>query len=143
MPPLDGFTVVEEVSFVFGFLVIGTVGVDDRGGPEHNFDVVRVEIVDESLGVWEEGLVPDEIIVASGPAGIYVEPSKGDLIFHVVLCHLHDGLLVLGVIVPDDMGVSPVGVGRLLVSGVGGYYDAEYDENEGICSIHVLFNLIR
>ncbi len=128
MPPLDGFAVVEEVAFVFGFLVIGTVVVDDRGGPEHDFDVVGVEIVDETLGVGEEGLIPDEIIVAGGPAGVYVESSEGNLVFHVGLCHFHDGLLVLGVIVPDDMAVGPVGIGRLLISTITGYDDAEYDE---------------
>ena len=87
-----------------------------------------VEIVDETLGVGEEGLVPDEIVVAGGPAGVYVKSSEGNLIFHVGLCHLYDGLLVLGVIVPDDMGVGPVGIGRLLVSAIAGYDDAEYDE---------------
>ncbi len=103
VPPFDGFTVVEQVSFVFGLLVVGTVVVDDRSGPEHDFDVVAVKIVDKALGIREERFVPDEIVVASGPSGINVKASKGDLVFHVVLCHLHDGLLILGVIIPDDM----------------------------------------
>lgn len=84
-------------------MVVWAVVVDDGCGPEHDFDIVRVEIVDEALRVREEGLVPDEIIVAGCPSRVDVEASEWNLVFHVVLCHLHDSLLVLGVIVPDHM----------------------------------------
>jgi hypothetical protein len=74
---------------------------------------MAVKIVDKALGIREERFVPDEIVVASSPSGINVKASKRDLIFHIILGHLHDSLLVLGVIIPDDMGVSPVCIWRI------------------------------
>ncbi len=74
---------------------------------------MTVKIVDKALGIREERFVPDEIVVASSPARINVKASKRDLILHVILSHLHDALLVLGVIIPDDMGVGPVCIWRI------------------------------
>jgi hypothetical protein len=93
-------------------LVIGAVIVDYRCGPEHDFNVVRVKIVNKCLRVREEGFVPDKIIVASSPSRIDVKASERDLIFHIILSHLHDCLLILSVIIPDNMCMGPFGVGR-------------------------------
>jgi hypothetical protein len=103
MPPFYSFAIIQQIPFAFSLLKVRAIIIDHRCCPQHYLDSLAVEVVNQTLRVREKSLVPDKVIIAGGPARVYVKTTEGDFVFHVILGHLQDLTLILSVIEPYDM----------------------------------------